>query len=219
MEGKRTPQASYIAGRKTGRKDIFCSGVWTYPLWKCCIFQLWNKSKAERNLWREHQSRIFDPDFISYCRSNYRKRKNADCIRWGAALRKSADFPQILLRGRAGLSYHRRRQLARRCGQQSQIFFSCRKSRYENALSYGYGGIYACSWRGRFGGTDKKMLWHRYTAAVCPTQCRNAAIPSISCCRRYAWVRDAICSNKGLYSCSQYAGYYTCKLSQWYEQV
>lgn len=34
------------------------------------------------------------------------------------------------------------RQLARRCGGQSKILFSRRKGRYENAVSYGYGGIY-----------------------------------------------------------------------------
>ena len=38
-----------------------------------------------------------------------------------------------------------RRQLARRCGEQSEILFPRRKGRYENALSYGYGGIYAGS--------------------------------------------------------------------------
>ena len=32
-------------------------------------------------------------------------------------------------------------QLARRCGQQSEILFPRRKGRYENALSYGYGGV------------------------------------------------------------------------------
>ena len=58
------------------------------------------------------------------------------------ALRKGVDFAQILLRGRSRLSHHRGRQLARRCGQQSEILFPRRKGRYENALSYGYGGIY-----------------------------------------------------------------------------
>ena len=43
---------------------------------------------------------------------------------------------------------------------------------------------------------------------------RNAALPSVSCCRRYAGVRNAIRSNKGLYSCPPYAGHHTRKLSQ-----
>ena len=63
----------------------------------------------------------------------------------GTALRKGVDFAQIFLRERSGLSHHRRRQLARCCGQQSKILFSRRKGRYENALSYGYGGIYVGS--------------------------------------------------------------------------
>ncbi|MEI3071425.1 MAG: AAA family ATPase [Oscillospiraceae bacterium] len=55
---------------------------------------------------------------------------------------KGVDFTQILLRGCSRLPHHRRRQLARRCSQQSKILFPRRKGRYENALSYGYGGIY-----------------------------------------------------------------------------
>ncbi len=70
------------------------------------------------------------------------KGKDADCIRRGAALRKGFDFAQILLRECSGLSHHRGRQLARRCSEQREILFSCRKGRYENALSYGYGRIY-----------------------------------------------------------------------------
>ena len=40
VEGKRTPQAPYFTGRKTGRKDLFHSGVWAHPLRKCGILQL-----------------------------------------------------------------------------------------------------------------------------------------------------------------------------------
>lgn len=46
------------------------------------------------------------------------------------------------------------------------------------------------------------------------TRRRNAALPSVSCCRRYAGVRNAIRSNKGLYPCPPYAGHDTHKLSQ-----
>ena len=44
------------------------------------------------------------------------------------------------------LPHHRCRQLARRCGQQSKILFPRRKGRYENALSYGYGGVSIGAW-------------------------------------------------------------------------
>lgn len=60
----------------------------------------------------------------------------------------------------------------------------------------------------------KKMLPNRYAVAVCLARCRNAALPSVSCGRRYAGVRDAVCRNKGLYPCPPYAGHDTCKLSQ-----
>ena len=51
-------------------------------------------------------------------------------------------------------------------------------------------------------------------AKFCLTRRRNAALPSVSCCRRYAGVRNAIRSNKGLYPCPPYAGHDTHKLSQ-----
>ncbi|CCX83661.1 aTPase [Ruminococcus sp. CAG:108] len=60
----------------------------------------------------------------------------------GVAVNRAFDLAQILLRERSRLPHHCRRQLARRCGQQSKILFPRRKGRYENALSYGYGGIY-----------------------------------------------------------------------------
>ena len=39
---------------------------------------------------------------------------------------------------------------------------------------------------------EQKVLPNRYAAAVCLARCRNAALPSVSCGRRYARVRDAI---------------------------
>lgn len=50
----------------------------------------------------KYQSRLSDTDFITYRRSDYCKRKNADSIWWSTALRKSIDFTQILLWGRSG---------------------------------------------------------------------------------------------------------------------
>ena len=44
----------------------------------------------------------------------------------------------------------------------------------------------------RFGGENQKVLPARYAAAVGPARCGHAALPSVSCGRRYAGVRDAI---------------------------
>ena len=60
----------------------------------------------------------------------------------------------------------------------------------------------------------KRVLPNRYTAAVCFARRRNAALPSVSCGRRYAGVRDAVCGDEGLHPCPSYAGYDTCKLSE-----
>ena len=65
----------------------------------------------------------------------------------------------------------------------------------------------------------KKCFQTDTPLAVCLARCRNAALPSVSCGRRNARVRDAVCRNEGLYPCSPYAGHDTCKLSQRYEQV
>ena len=96
------------------------------------------------------------------------------------------------MRGRSRLPHYRRRQLTRRCGQPGKILFPRRKGRYENALSYGYGGISIGARGRRFGGENQKVLPDRYAAAVCPARCGHAALPSVSCGRRYAGVRDAI---------------------------
>ncbi|MFR7389112.1 MAG: AAA family ATPase [Blautia faecis] len=69
-----------------------------------------------------------------------------------------------------------RRKLAGRCGKQSKVLFPRGQGRYENPVSYGYGGIYGGSAaRSALVEQIKKCFANRYAVALCFARCGNAS--------------------------------------------
>lgn len=67
-------------------------------------FNFWNKPKAKWNIWRKYRSRLFNTDFISYCRADNSDRKNFDRVWWNTALWTGINFIKIFYEERP--DYH-----------------------------------------------------------------------------------------------------------------